>query len=140
MPAVSAAVHKLQLKFGVYSAASQRTCGNWSASMFREVADATTFAKDWQIDYLKYDSCIYNSGVASRARYLAMSRALNATGRKIFYSVEGWDPEQGNWGPELANMWRTGNGACVPSPSVPDSLADVLLKCQTFGLGGTNAF
>ena len=38
-----------------------------------------------------------------------MGRALNATGRKIFYSVEGWSPDQGDWGPELANMWRTGS-------------------------------
>ncbi len=41
------------LLFGVYSAASQRTCGNWSASQWREVADAHTFADDWQIDMLK---------------------------------------------------------------------------------------
>jgi hypothetical protein len=109
MAAVSDAVHSHGVLFGVYSAASQRTCGNWSASLFREVDDATIFAKEWKIDYLKYDSCLYNSGIKSRARYLAMSRALNATGRKIFYSVEGWSPAQGNWGPELANMWRTGN-------------------------------
>jgi hypothetical protein len=38
-----------------------------------------------------------------------MGRALNATGRQIFYSVEGWMPEDGNWGPEIANMWRTGS-------------------------------
>ena len=23
--------------------------------------------------------------------------------------MEGWSPGQGSWGPELANMWRTGN-------------------------------
>ena len=84
-------IHDQGLLFGVYSAASQRTCGNYSASLFREMDDATTFANDWQIDMLKYDACIYNNGVASRSRYLAMSRALNATGRHIFYSVEGWE-------------------------------------------------
>jgi hypothetical protein len=109
MPAVSASVHNHGLLFGVYSAAGQRTCANYSASLFREVDDANTFANDWKIDYLKYDACRYNSGIISRARYLTMSRALNATGRNIFYSVEGWNPSQGNWGPELANMWRTGN-------------------------------
>ena len=125
--------------------------------------DANTFANNWTIDFLKYDSCLYNGNVASRARYLAMSRALNATGRKIFYSVEGWhgglsessmsslslfrmrvyvcacvcvcvsacvcsllilsfqscsdgmllpsvgSGSDGDWGPEYANMWRTGN-------------------------------
>ena len=113
LPAVSTYIHSLGVKFGVYSAASQRTCGNYSASQFREVEDAAVFAHEWQIDYLKYDSCIYNNGVAARARYLTMSRALNATGRQIFYSVEGWSgaeaATQGDWGPQLANMWRTGS-------------------------------
>eukprot|EP01044_Picomonas_judraskeda_P000831 COSAG03_NODE_40_length_17307_cov_3.149457_10_plen_437_part_00 len=27
----------------------------------------------------------------------------------MFYSVEGWNPDEGDWGPELANMWRTGS-------------------------------
>jgi hypothetical protein len=43
----------------------------------------------WEIDFLKYDSCLYNGGVASRARYEAMSRALNATGRKVFFQTHG---------------------------------------------------
>ena len=28
-------------------------------------------------DFLKYDSCLFNAGAASRPRYTAMSRALN---------------------------------------------------------------
>jgi hypothetical protein len=112
MRATSDFVHAHGLLFGVYSAGSQRTCGNYSASLWREAADADTFANDWQIDMLKYDQCDYTNGLASRTRYLAMSRALNATGRQIFYSVEGWagtSQTQGDWGPEYANMWRTGN-------------------------------
>lgn len=46
--------------------------------------------------------------VCVSTRYEAMGRALNATGRSILYSVEGWTPAAGDWGPELANMWRTG--------------------------------
>ena len=53
MASTSAFVHGLGLKFGVYSAASQRTCGNFSASQFLEELDADTFANDWQIDWLK---------------------------------------------------------------------------------------
>ena len=97
MANLSAAIHAQGLRFGVYSAASQRTCANWSASLFREEQDARTFALDWRIDYLKYDSCLYNAGVASRARYLAMGRALNATGRPILYSLCNW----GTGGPHL---------------------------------------
>lgn len=109
MPKTSEIVHSLGCKFGVYSAASERTCANYSASLFRESQDVDVFANEWKIDYLKYDSCLYNAGVQSRLRYQAMQRALNASGRQIFYSVEGWNPGDGNWGPELANMWRTGS-------------------------------
>jgi hypothetical protein len=40
-----------------------------------------------------------------------MGRALNATGRPILYSVEGWSPSSADagWGPEVANSWRTGS-------------------------------
>jgi hypothetical protein len=40
-----------------------------------------------------------------------MGRALNATGRNIFYSVEGWSPNpltDNDWARDVANMWRTG--------------------------------
>jgi len=111
MRACSDKVHAAGCLFGVYSAASMRTCGNWSASLFNEENDAKTFANDWQIDMLKYDACIYNLGVNPRARYEAMGRALNATGRPILYSVEGWDPKDSDaeWAPEIANSWRTGS-------------------------------
>jgi alpha-galactosidase len=110
MAAISEKVHAAGCLFGVYSAASMRTCGNWSASLFNEVNDANTFANDWKIDMLKYDACRYNFGVTSRPRYEAMGRALNATGRKILYSVEGWSPEtDSTWGPEIADSWRTGS-------------------------------
>ena len=45
-------------------------------------------------DYLKYDNC-YNAGqsgtqLISYNRYDAMSKALNATGRPILYSMCNW--------------------------------------------------
>jgi len=111
MAAISEKVHAAGCLFGVYSAASMRTCGNKSASLFNEVNDANTFANDWKVDMLKYDACRYNMGVNPRARYEAMGRALNATGRPILYSVEGWSPEAADagWGPEVADSWRTGS-------------------------------
>eukprot|EP00756_Hemistasia_phaeocysticola_P047130 Hpha_TRINITY_DN21057_c0_g1::TRINITY_DN21057_c0_g1_i1::g.103449::m.103449/K07407/E3.2.1.22B, galA, rafA; alpha-galactosidase len=94
----------------VYSAASMRTCGNRSASLFNEVNDATTFANEWRIDMLKYDACLYNAGFSTRSRYEAMGHALNRTGRAIVFSVEGWSPDGADpaWGPAVANSWRTG--------------------------------
>lgn len=109
MTAIGQKIHAAGCKFGVYSSASERTCGNHSGSLFNEVRDANTMVLEWGIDFLKYDACIYSFGTAGRARYSAMSAALNATGKKVFYSVEGWSPEDGLWGPEVANMWRTGS-------------------------------
>lgn len=47
-----------------------------------------------QVDYLKYDNC-YNEGQSGTPqitynRYNTMSKALNATGRYILYSMCNW--------------------------------------------------
>ncbi|KAG9002358.1 hypothetical protein FRB94_003974 [Tulasnella sp. JGI-2019a] len=107
MKHVSDAVHKLGLKIGIYSDAGTRTCANRFGSLGYEEIDAKQYA-EWEIDYLKYDNC-YNEGLSgtptiSRNRYLAMSEALNKTGRPILYSM--WEDGPWNWAPTIANSWR----------------------------------
>ena len=46
-------IHKLGLKFGMYSSAGEYTCARYPASLDHEVIDAQTFAA-WGVDYLKY--------------------------------------------------------------------------------------
>lgn len=75
------------------------TCGGKFGSLGFEEIDAKTYAS-WGVDYLKYDNC-YNEGRAgtpqiSYERYNNMSRALNATGRPILYSMCNWG-EDGPW-------------------------------------------
>ncbi|KAB5591401.1 hypothetical protein CTheo_5155 [Ceratobasidium theobromae] len=103
-------VHGLGLKMGIYSSAGTYTCGRRFGSLGYEEIDAKAYA-EWGIDYLKYDNC-YNEGrhgtpEVSYERYAAMSRALNATGRPILYSMCNWG-EDGtwNWATEIANSWR----------------------------------
>ncbi|KAG8765506.1 hypothetical protein FRC12_007455 [Ceratobasidium sp. 428] len=103
-------VHKLGLKMGIYSSAGIMTCGRRFGSLDYEEIDAKTYA-EWEIDYLKYDNC-YNQGrsgtpLVSFERYNNMSRALNATGRPILYSMCNWG-EDGtwNWATEIAHSWR----------------------------------
>jgi alpha-galactosidase len=103
-------VHSLGLKVGIYSSAGTYTCGRRFGSLGYEEVDAQTYA-EWEIDYLKYDNC-YNEGLhgtpqISYERYANMSRALNATGRPILYSMCNWG-EDGtwNWATEIANSWR----------------------------------
>ena len=44
---------------------------------------------NFRVDYLKYDNC-YNKNVSGKLRYFAMSKALNESGRHIFYSMCNW--------------------------------------------------
>jgi len=108
--AVAGEVHALGLKFGIYSSAGEYTCAGRYGSLDYEEIDAQTYAS-WDVDYLKYDNC-YNNGrsgvpLISFDRYANMSRALNATGRSILYSMCNWG-EDGpwNWATTIANSWR----------------------------------
>ena len=49
MAAIGKKIHAQGCKFGVYSAASERTCANYSASLFNEKRDAHTMAIEWEI-------------------------------------------------------------------------------------------
>ena len=49
-------LHKLDLKFGIYSDAGHKTCGQMAGSLGYEEIDLDQFL-DWDIDYLKYDNC-----------------------------------------------------------------------------------
>lgn len=99
--AVADDIHSLGLKFGMYSDAGRYTCGQYEGSLGHEEVDAQTFA-NWGVDYLKYDNC-YNEGNAgtqylSRNRYDTMSKALNASGRPILYSLCNWGEDYPwNW-------------------------------------------
>jgi alpha-galactosidase len=56
LAALSAYVHGLGLKLGIYSTAGTGTCQRLPGSLGHEQVDAQTFA-DWGVDYLKYDHC-----------------------------------------------------------------------------------
>ena len=113
MAHVAAQLHALGLGFGMYSDAGAYTCGQYVGSLGYETQDAQTFAS-WGVDYLKYgmfsaqseihgvplllscliDNC-YNQGQSGTSqitfdRYNTMSKALNATGRPILYSMCNW--------------------------------------------------
>lgn len=61
----------------------------------------------YSVDYLKYDNC-YNMRVSAKLRYFAMYKALNESGRHIFYSMCNWGEEKPwEWAGPIANSWRT---------------------------------
>lgn len=65
------------------------------------------FVITFRVDYLKYDNC-YNLNISGKIRYFAMHKALNESGRHIFYSMCNWGQERAwEWAGPYANSWRT---------------------------------
>ncbi|MFL6429346.1 MAG: glycoside hydrolase family 27 protein [Acidobacteriaceae bacterium] len=121
MKALADYVHSKGLKIGIYSGPGPRTCGGYLGSYQHEEQDAKTYAA-WGIDYLKYDLCSYGEIMKKtapgdqakqyqmmRAAYEKMHKALQATGRPIYFSLcqYGWGSVW-KWGPTVGgNSWRT---------------------------------
>lgn len=107
LKALSDYIHAKGLKFGIYSSAGFKTCQAYPASLGLEEADAASYAA-WGVDYLKYDNCYQDHGPPVN-RYGAMSSALKASGRDIFYSLCEWGRENpAAWAPGIgADSWRT---------------------------------
>lgn len=117
MKALGDYIHSKGLKFGIYSSAGYFTCEGRAASLNFERIDAQTYA-DWGVDYLKYDFC-FTAGEKIRSThkvsvehtqkvYGEMSKALNAAGRPIVFSLCSWGVgEPWKWGADVGNLWRT---------------------------------
>jgi alpha-galactosidase len=115
MKALADYIHDRGLKFGIYSDAGTKTCGEMPGSYGYEEKDAQLFA-EWGVDYLKYDYCFCPDFVSANNdyrmaidRYKAMGDALKATGRPIVYSICEWGPRSPwLWGKEVGgHLWRT---------------------------------
>ena len=59
-------------------------------SMQKHLQNGSIFLLKLRIDYLKYDYCYANLGKPTELLYYRMYKALNATGRPIFYSICNW--------------------------------------------------
>ena len=108
-------IHSKGLKFGIYSDAGTKTCGEMPGSYGFEEKDANLFA-EWGVDYLKYDYCFCPDFVSANNdyqmaidRYKAMGDALKATGRPVIFSICEWGPRSPwLWGKEVGgHLWRT---------------------------------
>ena len=114
MPKMTAYIHSLGLKVGIYSSPGPKTCGGFLGSYQHEEQDAQTYAK-WGIDYLKYDWCSYGEIAPKptadelKKPYLLMSSALAGVNRDILFSLcqYGWG-DVWKWGGSVGgNSWRT---------------------------------
>jgi len=107
MLSLSRALRAKGFKFGLYADRGFLTCAGRPGSRLKERAHAAQFAQ-WEVDYLKYDSC-YSPNVrrsGALADYERMRDALNATGRDVVFAVCGWSAWYAPYGATLGHQWR----------------------------------
>ena len=80
-------IHSKGLSMGLYTTRANRSCGGYAGSCGHEQVDMQQWA-DWQIDYVKDDSC----GSCNRPveqDYTIMQAAINQSGRHMCLTIEG---------------------------------------------------
>lgn len=84
-------IHAKGLKIGLYGDSGILTCGFRPGSWGYEERDAQTLAR-WGVDYWKYDNCGGFQAMTEppQVRFGIMQKALELSGRQIFYSVCEW--------------------------------------------------
>jgi alpha-galactosidase len=117
MKALADRIHRLGLKFGLYSSPGPRTCGGFAGSFRHEDQDARTYAT-WGVDFLKYDWCSYGD-VAVRDEpdpakrfqrpYSVMRASLDRASRDVVFSFCQYGMgDVWKWGADTGgNLWRT---------------------------------
>jgi alpha-galactosidase len=114
MPALTAYIHSLGLKAGIYSSPGPLTCGGFEGSYQHEDADAHRFAA-WGFDLLKFDWCSYDSIAKDKSLaefekpYIKMGGIVHGLDRDVVLNmcqygmgdVWGWGRQVGG------NSWRT---------------------------------
>ena len=117
MQKLIAHVHRLGLRFGIYSSPGPTTCAGHTGSWGHGLQDVRTYAR-WGVDFLKYDWCSYGQKLPSPPDleqyikpYAAMRRALDSVDRDIVFSICQYGMAHvWTWGaraPVFGNQWRT---------------------------------
>lgn len=115
MKALADYIHSRGLKFGLYTDAGLNTCSNGErpykipGSYGHYEQDAQTYA-DWGMDFVKMDWCntkVNGTQLQPEVQYPQMSKALNKTGRPIYFESCEWGVDQPwKWIAPYVNAWR----------------------------------
>lgn len=138
MPAFSAYLHARNVSFGLYTSVGPLTCLGYQPTQPKrpgscgfEVLDAQTYA-EWQVDQVKDDGC---GSCPQHDPYVAMRDALNATGRRIFFSTS-----PGSQDPAVSNDWRVGPDLYSSSYDMWTNRLDLATTPAQAALAGPGAF
>ncbi len=127
MSALTAYIHSLGLKAGIYSSPGPLTCAGFEGSYQHEDADARRIAA-WGFDLLKYDWCSYDhiakdkSLVELKKPYIEMGGILRGLDRDVVLNMCQYGMgDVWNWGREVGgNSWRTtGDLGLEPGHALP---------------------
>ncbi len=114
MAALTAYIHSLGLKAGIYSSPGPLTCAGFEGSYGNEARDARQFAS-WGFDLLKYDWCSYTRVAKDKSieelekPYIKMGGLLKDQPRDVVLNMCQYGMgDVWNWGREVGgNSWRT---------------------------------
>jgi alpha-galactosidase len=114
MPALTAYIHSLGLKAGIYSGPGPLTCAHFEASYQHEDQDAHRFAA-WGFDLLKYDWCTYGRIAKDKSLeelekpYIKMGGIVHGLDRDVVLNMCQYGMgDVWNWGRQVGgNSWRT---------------------------------
>jgi len=105
------------------------------------VQDALTFAS-WGMDYVKMDWCwteIDGKQLDPKVVYPQMSKALNSTGRPIFFNFCEWGiADPWTWAYTWANSWRIGGDHHDDWVTTSEVIENLSGKAYYAGVGGWN--
>lgn len=94
MAALAATVHRMGLRFGLYTSLAAQTCGGLymagAGSCDHEITDALQYS-NWTVDFIKDDGCggcHGNSSDPALASYAAMQSGITRSGRHIYLTTE----------------------------------------------------
>lgn len=114
MAALTAYIHSLGLKAGIYTSPGPTTCAKFEGSYQHEDADARRIAA-WGFDLLKYDWCSYGRIAKDRSLaefekpYTKMGGIVHGLDRDVVLNMCQYGMgDVWNWGREVGgNSWRT---------------------------------
>jgi alpha-galactosidase len=99
------------MKFGLYTCRGTCQCGTELYPEAPGSKDHEAQDSQWMVDagadYVKEDSCCGSEDHdVAFAEYGKMRDGLNATGRRVYFSLCGWEPWYAPVGASLGNSWR----------------------------------
>jgi alpha-galactosidase len=117
MKAMTAYIHGLGLKAGIYTSPGPQTCADFYGSHEHEALDVARFV-EWGFDFLKYDWCSYGDVVPKgsapeserlQTPYRVMGKLLSQQPRDIIFNLCQYGMgDVWSWGGEVGgHSWRT---------------------------------